>query len=373
MKNILPAVLMLAATIASAHAAECPDRSAYAPAREIVAELNRIVAPSGVQDSYKTRIGGIEQWLNVRGQDKANPLVLFVHGGPAAPITPSMWQFQRPLEEYFTIANWDQRGAGRSYGEASEAQVADSIHIEQYVADAIEVAEHLRQRYGKQKLILMGHSWGTVVGMHAALRRPDLFHAYVGIGQFIDSRENERISFEYGLQQARAHGNAKAIAELESIAPYPGDQPITRERIIVARTWPQYYGGLSAFRDNSDYYYRAPRLSPDYTDADRCAINDGNVLTLGRLLPELLEVDFSGVTAFPVPVVMLLGRHDYTTPSAPVAAWLEQVEAPYKQAVWFERSAHMMPWEEPGKTLVSLLQHVRPLAIDGETQAPGGG
>jgi len=366
MKRLLFAWLLIIAAAPQALAQPCPDTAAYEGAREIVRDLNRIVAPDGIQASYKTRIGGIDQWINVRGQDKANPVLLFVHGGPAAPNTPSLWQFQRPLEEYFTVANWDQRGAGKTYNEVDPDTIGDSIRIARYVDDAIEVAEHLRARYGVEKIILMAHSWGTVVGMHAALKRPDLFHAYVGIGQVINVRDNERISFDYGLAQARAHGNAEAIREMESIAPYPGDQPITRERIVIARKWPQFYGGLTAFREDSTYYFRASRLSSDYTDRDRCAINEGSVFTLGRLLDEYLEVDFKPVRTFPIPVVMLMGRHDYTTPSAPTAEWLEKVQAPYKHGVWFERSAHMAPWEEPGKTLVSLLQHVRPLAT-GET------
>jgi pimeloyl-ACP methyl ester carboxylesterase len=349
-------------TSATAYAQQCPDTTPYAKAREVIEDLQRIVAPSGVQESYKTQIGGINQWLAVRGQDKANPMILFVHGGPAAPLTPGMWQFQRPLEEYFTIVNWDQRGAGKTFGEVNPDSISDTIRIARYVDDAIEVAEHLKRRYGKDKLILMGHSWGTIVGMRAALKRPDLFYAYVGIGQVINVKDNERLSFDYGLAQAKARNNVEAVHELEAIAPYPGSQPITRERIIAARKWAQYYGGLTAFRETSRYYYRAPLLSPDYDADDVCAVDRGNVFTLGRILPEFLEVDFKGVRKFPIPVVMFMGRHDYTTPSAPTAEWLGKVEAPFKQGVWFERSSHMIMWEEPGKLLVSLLQHVRPLA-----------
>jgi pimeloyl-ACP methyl ester carboxylesterase len=358
-------VLALMAACLGANAQECPDRSSYQESREIIRDLQHIVAPSGVQESYKARIGGIEQWINVRGQDRDNPMILFVHGGPASPSMPTMWQFQRPLEEYFTVANWDQRGAGKTYNETVPPEsIGDTIHIPRYVDDAIEVAQYLLKRYHKDKLILVGHSWGTVVAMNAALKRPELFHAYVGIGQVINTRDNERISFQYGLEQARAHHNQEALKELESIAPYPGDQPITRERIILARKWPQFYGGLTAYREDSNYYYRGPRLSPDYDDRDRCAINLGSIFSLGRLLPEFLDVDFKGVHDFPIPVVMFMGRHDYTTPSEPTEAWLRQVKAPYKQGVWFERSAHMMPWEEPGKTLTSLLQYVRPLAVE---------
>ena len=207
----------------------------------------------------------------------------------------------------------------------------------------------------------MAHSWGTVIGLGAALKQPDLFHAYVGIGQVINTRDNERISFEYGLQQAKQHGNAAAVKELESIAPYPGDQPITRERIILARKWAQFYGGLSAFREESRYFFGAPLLSPEYSAADVCAVDQGNVFTLGRVLPEFLNVDYKSVRSLSIPVFMFMGRHDYTTPAQPTADWLAQVRAPAKQGVWFERSSHMIPWEEPGKMLLTLVQEVRPL------------
>ena len=272
----------------------------------------------------------------------------------------------RPLEEYFTVVTYDQRAAGKTFLLNPQAAVADTLQVERYVDDAIAIAEAVRQRYHKRKLVLMGHSWGTIVGMRAALKRPDLFHAYVGIGQVIDVRENEQVSYDYAVAQARAHGNAEAERELAAIAPYPGDQPLTRERIVAARKWAQHYGGLSAYRDQSYYYFNGPKLSPEYGDAERCAIDAANVFTLGRVLDEFLQVSFKDVRRFPIPVVMFMGRHDYTTPSEPTARWLAQVQAPSKQAVWFEHASHMVPWEEPGKTLVSLLQHVRPLAENDE-------
>ncbi|RZA32766.1 MAG: alpha/beta hydrolase [Lysobacteraceae bacterium] len=354
--------LSCASLLALACSGAVAQEDPYAKPRAIIEDLNRISAPAGVQESYKTAIGGVDQWLNVRGQDRGNPMILFVHGGPASPVTPTMWQFQRPIEEYFTVVNWDQRGSGKSYGETDPEQVAGTIRIARYVDDAIEVAEHLKARYGQRKLILMGHSWGTIVGMRAALKRPDLFHAYVGIGQVLNVRENERISFAYAYERAKRENNVEAVKEMAAIAPYPGGQPITRERIVIARKWPQYYGGLSAFRSESAYFFRGPLLSPEYSPAQVKDIDKGSMLTLGRVLPEFLEVDFSNVKRFPIPVVMFLGRHDYTTPAAPTVHWMEKVEAPYKRIVWFERSAHMIPWEEPGKTLVSLLEVVRPLA-----------
>jgi len=360
----LVVVFALAASAFAANAQACKDTSAYEPARKIIADLGRIETPNGVQESYKTRINGIDQWVNVRGQDRDNPIILFVHGGPASPLTPTLWQFQRPLEEYFTMVTYDQRGAGKTFVANGQAKVADTIHIPNFVDDVIAMASDVRARYGKRKLILMAHSWGTIIAMQAALKRPDLFHAYIGVGQVINVRENERISFDFAMATAKAKNNLDAVREMEAIAPYPGDKPITRERIIAARKWAQYYGGLTAYRDESTYFYRAPLLSPEYTDAQRCAVDEGNVFTLGRILPEFLAVDMSGVREFPIPVLMFMGRHDYTTPSEPTDAWLKQVKAPYKQGVWFEHASHMVPWEEPGKLLVSLVQYVRPLADD---------
>jgi pimeloyl-ACP methyl ester carboxylesterase len=361
MKFILFGLILFCMNTARADAQASAEVGNYQKSRAVVADLERIVAPSGIQEAYKVRIGGIDQWINVRGQDRDNPIILFVHGGPASPATPTMWQYQRPMEEYFTVVNWDQRGAGKTFNEADPKTIVDSLHISRYVDDALEVAEYLRQHYQKDKIILMGHSWGTIIGFSAALKRPDLFYAYVGAGQVINTRENERISFDYALAQANAHHNASAVAEMAAIAPYPGKEPITRERIIIARKWPQFYGGMTAFRSDSTYYFDGPLLSPDYNPADVRAIDAGSMLTLAKVLPEFVSVDFSAVRTFPIPVLMFMGRHDYTTPTAPTAAWLDKVKAPYKQAVWFEHSAHMIFWEEPGKVLVSLLQYVLPL------------
>jgi pimeloyl-ACP methyl ester carboxylesterase len=357
MKLLLAVALLSVALSPFGHAADAPT------GREIIADLHRITAPNGLQESYALRVGGVEQWIYVRGQDRANPMILFIHGGPASPLSPTLWQFQRPMEEYFTFINYDQRGAGKTYLTVNPDSISDTIRIDQYVRDAIELADKLKQKYGAKKLILMAHSWGTVVGLRAARERPDLFYAYVGIGQVINTRENERLSFKYGLEQARKANNIEAIRELESIAPYPGDRPITRERIVIARKWPQYYGGLTAYRHESAYFFFAPLLSPEYEKEDIAAIDQGNVFTLGRILPEFVSVDYSSIKDFPIPVVMFMGRHDYTTPSQPTSEWLERVRAPYKRGVWFEHSAHMIPWEEPGKMLMTLINDVRPLAV----------
>src|SRR5262245_27688052 len=167
MKILLFAVLLVLG--APGRARSDASSAACDAARAVVADLDRIVAPRGVQKTFKLRIGGIEQWVYVRGHDIDNPILLFVHGGPASPMSAAMWEFQRPMEEYFTIVHWDQRVAGRTYLASDPEAIRDTIHISQYVRDTIEIAEAIAREYHKKKVILVGHSWGTVLGMKAAL------------------------------------------------------------------------------------------------------------------------------------------------------------------------------------------------------------
>jgi pimeloyl-ACP methyl ester carboxylesterase len=250
-------------------------------------------------------------------------VLLFVHGGPASPSAPTMWMYQRPLEE---LHGGELRPARRRQDllENDPDTVRPTLRIDQFVDDAVQIAEQVSKRYGKRKVILVGHSWGTVVGMRAALKRPDLFHAYVGIGQVISMLDNEKVSFDFALAQARKENNQQALKELASIAPYPGDTPLTRERIVIERNWAQHYGGLAAYRGDFAYYFNAPLLSPEYDDAATKAIDQRSLLTLERVLNEWFQVDFKPVKRFPIPVVMFMGRHDYTTPSAPTAACFGQ-------------------------------------------------
>ncbi|MBV8251308.1 MAG: alpha/beta hydrolase [Chitinophaga sp.] len=339
-----------------------PPAVRYASGRKVIKDMSTILNPDGIQENFEAPIGGIKQWVCVRGQDTSNPIILFVHGGPASPMAPVMWSFQRPLEEYFTVVQYDQRASGKTYLANDTTGLGATIRVKTFVEDAIQLAELIRKKYHKQKLILVGHSWGTIVAMHAALQRPDLFYAYVGIGQAINVMENEKLSFDFGMQEAIRTKNDTAIQEMKTIAPYPGNKPVTRERIIIARKWPQYYGGLAAYRSEPQYFFSAPYLSPEYAPEDVPAIDLGSMFTLGRVMDEFLATDFNGVKEFPIPVLMFMGRHDYTTPNAPTDRWLKAVKAPYKKGIWFEHSSHLLPMEEPGKFLLSFVQYVRPLA-----------
>lgn len=334
----------------------------YAPAREVVAEIGEIVTPNGVQENLVVELGGIPQAINVRGADRDNPILLFLHGGPGAVEMPIAWSFQRPWEDYFTVVQWDQRAAGKTYAMSDPEAIAPTLSLERYRDDAIELIGYLNARYGKRKIFLMGHSWGSVLGLAVAEARPDLLHAYIGVGQIVDWRENERLGFEWTLERARAEGNAEAVADLEAMQPYPGPDPLTIELADRWRRWAIGYGSLAAHRDNADFYFHAARLSPEYTPADLRAWGEGSLFTVTTLWPRLSEITYRDLDEMDVPVVLMLGRHDWTTASSLAAEWFDRLEAPQKSLVWFEHSAHLPMLEEPGRFFAALLEHVRPLA-----------
>lgn len=351
--------LLLPLALAGAQAADI-----YAPGRAIVADIGKVVTPRGVQETFEVTLGGARQVVNVRGADRDNPILLFVHGGPASVEMPIAWSFQRPWEDYFTVVQWDQRGAGRSFLLNDQKALAPTLKLERYRDDAIELIELLKARYGKRKIVLLGHSWGSIVGLSVAIARPDLLHAYVGVGQVIDFRANERVSYEMVLEQARRDNNAPAVKELEGIRPYPGPGPFDLQKLGIERKWSIHYGGLAAYRPDAEFYFHAGRISPEYTAADRKAWDDGSAFTMTTMFPQLADISFSAIHELKVPVFMFLGRHDTTTPSPLAAAWLDQVKAPAKSAVWFEHSAHLPFLEEPGRTFAALLEKVQPVAQD---------
>jgi proline iminopeptidase len=270
--------LLAAPALATASAAQATD--AYAPARAIVADLNRIVTPGGVQETFEVTLGGARQVVNVRGADRDNPLLLFIHGGPGAVEMPVAWSFQRPWEDYFTVVQWDQRGAGRSYPLNDPKVLAPTMTLERHRDDAVELIEQLRTRYRKSKVFVVGHSWGSGVGLAVAVARPDLLYAYIGMGQAIDWRENERVGMAWTLEQAHKRGDDGAIRAIEALRPYPDSGPFTIDKADGWRKHSTRYGALAAGRDNADFYFGVTRLSPEYTAEDRKAWIEGSTFSV---------------------------------------------------------------------------------------------
>lgn len=364
MTNLLRTAFAVLVFIPSfATLADAPKPFTQDEARGIVGKLQKIVSPRGIDERTEVDIGGIKQWITVRGRDSRNPILLFIHGGPAAPEMPTSWTFQDGWEDYFTVVQWDQRGSGKTYAANDPAKVKPTLSVDRMEQDTAELVQYLRRKYGKDKIFVLGHSWGTILGLRLAEEHPEWLYAYVGMGQITDMQKSERLDYLATLKAAEEAGNAQAVKELKALEPYPsasGD--VSLDAIDVERKWSVTYGGLSWRRDSYAYYYNATELSPDYSDADLKAIDQGSLLSLTQLLPSMIHADFTKVTDFKCPIVLFNGRHDTTVSASVAADWFKTVHAPVKKLVWFEDSAHMMQIEQPGAVLLHLVQDVRPLS-----------
>ena len=329
----------------------------------IIANARKIVTPNGIERLEAVRIGGIEQWVSVRGMDRGNPALLFLHGGPGYMSIPMSWWYTRGWEEYFTVVQWDQRGAGKTLLLNGRAALAPTMTPERMVADAQEMVSWVSRELGKRKIFVLGHSWGSYLGLEVAKRMPASLHAYIGLGQITNAPESERRGWQFALDSARRAGNFAAVRELQTIAPYfaPG-HPSPLKDLYVQRRWLEYFGGSMAHRHGSDAETNLSELSPDYTDAEISHVWDGNEFSEHYLLQQVLTLDESATRRLDCPLIVCAGRHDFVVNAELAAKWCGEVRAPFKQLVWFENAGHLVMTEEPGKFLVSLLQYARPLA-----------
>jgi pimeloyl-ACP methyl ester carboxylesterase len=332
--------------------------------RAVIADLCRIPNPEAIDRSTFVDLGGAPQFVSIRGRSTTNPVLIVCHGGPALPSLPSSWIWQRGVEDYFTVVNYDQRASGKS---ASGVSDEIDLSVDRYVDDLVELISWLQGELGVRKVGVLGHSWGTIVGLTLAERRPDLLWGYIGVGQVISGPENEVESYRFAVRSATTDQNQEAVEELQALGEYPGAEPLTLERIVTCRKWAQYYGGLSAYRSDFAYFMESQELSPYYTDDELDLIGAGQQVTMPQVLPALLHFDARDRIVFEVPMLQFLGRHDWTTPTASVERWIERVTAPSKDVVWFENSAHLCMHEEPGKFVVSLVTLALPHAVSDST------
>ncbi|WBH17522.1 alpha/beta fold hydrolase [Sphingomonas radiodurans] len=366
--RIFAAVLALLATPVAAQTPVGPNSRTEAV--KIIAGLREIVSPDGLQASETIPIGGIKQVVSIRSQDLRNPVLIYFHGGPGFVETPLDWWWGRGWDEYFTVVHWDQRNAGKTFT-ASGANDPALLTAERYQRDAEEVVQWALKRFGKRKLFVLGHSWGSMLGLKLAAAHPEWLHAYIGMGQLTDGLEGERRGWAWTMARARAAGNAEAVRELESIAPYAAKAPVPVEAILIQRKWLTIFGGAAWRRPTgAAFELAAIKLSPEYSDDDVRNAFKGQPPVTKALLPEILSADLAAIRTLKTPLLLLLGRHDITVSSEVAAEWFARVKAPSKQLVWFERSGHHATSEEPGKLLMTLVTQARPIAAKAGDVAP---
>jgi pimeloyl-ACP methyl ester carboxylesterase len=301
-------------------------------------------------------LGGITQWIRVRGTDAANPVLLLMQQGPGLPMINEARRFGRllGLEEDFTVVYWDQRGTGLS----SRRSDLFEITVARMVDDTVDLLEVLRDRFGG-KTVVAGFSFGATFAAYAAARRPDLVAALIATGMDVDIPAAEAHIYAFTLDTARRRGNRRAIRQLRSIGPPPHlsvNQFSTRSR------WAANFGGVTSdarftglLRDLITSLLR----SPDYSTADVVRSLRGITASQAALLPELADTDLvRTVPRLDVPVVLVQGRRDQVAPGEAAERFYAALAAPSKQLEWFERSAHTPHLEQP-EEFRSLLMKIK--------------
>ncbi|MBU44585.1 MAG: hypothetical protein CMN76_15295 [Spirochaetaceae bacterium] len=312
----------------------------YTPAFRSVAGFE------SVSEIAEVEINGTRQFLVIRGADRKSPLLLVLHGGPGTPLTPLMRKHNADLEREFVVVYWEQRGAGKSYSLFMELH---PFTLDQYVEDTRAVTNYLLDRFQRRKLLLLGHSWGSLVGLTAAHHYPDLYRAYIGVGQNIDFVRQESLAYSFTMEKAKHANDEEALNTLKEIGPpqhgrYPtGEQAIRKQRSILAR-----YNGDS-FRYNIEQAYtRAVIECTEYSWFEKALFTRGIQKSLQAAEQGLQPYNlFETVPQVKVPVYFVTGRHDANAAPQLVSEYFQKLRAPKKELLWLENSAHYPMLDEP--------------------------
>ena len=317
-----------------------------------------ITTPNGMVEERFIKIGGIDQWITIRGEDRHNPVLFFVHGGPGS--TYSIFApLLRSWEKDLTLVQWDQRGAGKTFRKNGKAGTG-TLTFERLVQDGIEIAEFLRNHLG-QPIILVGSSVGSITGTMMAKQRPDLFTAYVGTDQN-SSPDASELSYQLTLEWLRASGNTRGVKAVEKLGARKGH--LTPREFTRLHQW--------TIKANStipnmilDIMLPAMLTSPDHTLGDLMDIFKGMNFSTDQLFHELMTADLRKLgMRFEVPFFIFQGDTDAITPTASAKAYFDELEAPHKEFVLIKQAGHLAAFARPEQFLNRLLQRVRPLVLN---------
>lgn len=294
-----------------------------------------------IASSEMLHANGAELYLLTRGTRRDAPVILWLHGGPGGAEGPLFRLFNSALETDFVVAYWDQRGAGRSYSAAADPA---RLTVAQHLEDLDFVVDHLRAKFGADTIALIGHSWGSALGLLYTRRHPEKVAAFVGVGQFVSGIEGQRAQYSFVDTEARRVGDRTALTELAAIGP----PPYSASNGLRAQDLVDRFGG---------YFYSRPSFLMTILRGicggyiapwEIWKFIHANNVSLQAMNDEISQLDLRlSAPSVDAPVIFMLGRHDRHVDSRIAAAYFEQLQAPSKALIWFEGAAHNIPFEQP--------------------------
>jgi pimeloyl-ACP methyl ester carboxylesterase len=307
----------------------------------------------------KINLGGQKQWILIRGVDTTKPVILFLHGGPGTSDMGLLRKHTFELEKHFVVVSWDQRGAGKSFAAKNPHS---SMNINQFISDTHELTEKLCNRFNQKKIFLVGHSWGSVIGVLTVQKYPELYHAYIGIGQIANMKENEKLSYEWTLEQAEKANDKRTVRKLIDMGkpPYTGDW---QKKFMTQRRFLGKFGGelYGSSKGAFPIVLRCLMRSTEYSLPDKVNFFRGIFASVKLLWQELMTVNLNELAPYlEVPVYFTIGKHDYEGVFILAEQYFKILKAPSKELIWFENSAHLPIVEENAKFNDLLINHILP-------------
>lgn len=298
-----------------------------------------IKGENSISSLEQVEINGIGHEVMIRGEDRRNPIVIFVHGGPGSSEIPYVTKYQDLLESNFTIVHYDQRGSGKSYHFFEDYSNLSSNLL---VDDLLALTDYITERFGQKKVLLIGHSYGTYIGMKAAAKAPDKFAAYIGIGQVADHVKSEMDSLNYSVEQAKLAGNLKDVERLERLR-----GKVEQGETYTPRAMVRKYGGAARLIDDNMDYYTGFLFHPEYNLLDVIRYLKGISSSQDHLLKEESDNPITSIVdKVDIPVYFVMGQYDYMTSVHAAREYFDRLDAPIKEFVVFEKSAHYPQFEE---------------------------
>ncbi|AEI51963.1 alpha/beta hydrolase fold protein (plasmid) [Runella slithyformis DSM 19594] len=309
---------------------------------------------NGISEIQYLDINNTKQYVLLRGKDKNNPVLLFLHGGPGASATALLRKFNSELEDHFTVVYWDQRNAGKSYRKKTPKE---EIKVAKYIQDVDTLVAYLKSRFKVGKIFLVGHSWGARLGLYSVQRHPENYMAYVGVGQELAAYEGELLSYQYTLNKAKEKNHLKALKDLQESGPPQSGEFTTMYKngfwgLVKQKDWLLKMGGERYGKTDYTDWIFSILFSGEYSFLDLVKYSRASGFSAGNIIydPDFNNYDFfKQLPEVKVPVFFISGAYDYNTPWELVERYHNTLKAPHKEFIKFEKSGHSPVFEEPEK------------------------
>jgi pimeloyl-ACP methyl ester carboxylesterase len=328
------------------------------------------VVPGSIATLEAVELGGTEQWITIRGHSTDKPVLLFLAGGPGGSELVMTRRYLSDLEQHFVVVNWDQPGTGKSYGAADIA----TLTPEQFVTDAHELTLYLRERFDQEKIYVLGESWGSILGIWLVQEHPDLFHAFISTGQMVDPVENDTIGYEFAIDRLTDQGRTDEAAQLRRNGPPPYTRDEVLGKFLAINGVLNSYMEAHAHGEGTGHNLMFDSLgAPEYGLLDKVNWIRGLVGVFTNVYPQLNDVDLrTQASELDVPVYIIKGRWDVNAVNSLTEEYFALLDAPHKELIWFEDSAHTPLWDAPERFTEELVTNVLadtyPQMADGNVQ-----